>query len=426
MPVTIPVRPVESDADALWRSVVEEVISQLEVPTPLGMIPIHPFEEWMRVFNSKAPIKIIVGGEGSGKSLHAGLYLTCRMIYDVVFGPQLYWVIGRDFEDARKDLDYFLDLYKQIGEFSYYSVSEKRDQQCVVITDTGHKVVTVSSYDFTKVARDEPFGILGAEVSRWEEETLLRCEGRLIRNYPSSWGFFGGSPESSIGWFADTAKYGQGPNERGIRSYYIPTWCNLVKFPGGREDPAIKRVEAGRSPAKFLERFGAEFVPPKGLVCHSFRYNLHVDHELRYNPDLPVYIGIDPGGVVYFVGFVQFTEEGDINIIDEIYAHRWTHEEVINQFKANPISPAVVGGSIDVASKQPQNAMPISHEAWAKDTGLDLWAEKHSVDDSVERLLWALSTNPNTGRPRLRVAPHCRLISTDLVAEAIDDVATRS
>ena len=407
MPIILPSQLGETQADKAWWAVVEDVVSRLEVPTPMGMIPIHPFDEWMKVFKSNAAIKLIVGGEGSGKSLHGGLYLTCRAIYDVIFGPQLYWVIGKDFEDARKDLDYFLDLYKQIGEFSYYSVSEKRDQPCVVITDAGHKIVTVSAYDFTKVARDEPFGIVGAEVSRWEEEVLSRCEGRLIRNYPNAWGFFGGSPESSIGWFADTVKFGQGPNDRGIRSFSIPTWCNLAKYPGGREDPAIKIAEAGRSPQKFLERFGAEFVPPKGLVCHTFRYNLHVDHQLEYDPNLPVYIGIDPGGITYAVVMCQFTDEGEIHILDEIYAHRWTHEEVINDLKANPLYPAIAGGSIDVASKQVQNAMPVAYDEWYKDTGIDLWAEKHLVDDSVDRLLWALATNPNTGRPRTTIHPRC-------------------
>ena len=402
----------ETEIDRLWRSVVEETLPKLDAPGSNQSI--KPFDEWMKVFYNHAPIKMIVGGEGSGKSLHAGMYLTCRMIFDLIYGPQLYWVVGRDFEDARKDFDYFYDLYSQIGNFVSESRPNHRDQQCHAITEAGQAVYTISSYDFTKIARDEPFGILGAEVSRWDEETLSRCEGRLIRNFPNSWGFFGGSPESSIGWFADTAKFGQGPNDRGIRSFFIPTWCNLVKFPEGREDPAIKRVEAGRSPQKFLERFGAEFVPPKGLVCHTFRYNLHVDPMLEYDPDLPVYIGIDPGMLVYAIVFTQFNKEGEICILDEIYVHRWTHEDVINEYKGRGLSPAVVGGSIDVASKQAINAMPVSLDQWRRDTGLQLWAQKIPVDDSIDRLLWGLANNPNTGRPRLRISPSCRGIISEM------------
>ena len=395
--------------DPLWEQVVMETLPKLQVSTPRGPAPIVMFDEWKDAILSPSPNKLVVAGEGSGKSLWSGAMLACHQIYDIQYGPQLYWIVGKDFEDARMEFDYFYDLYEQIGEFTAQSVSNAQDQQCYVITDLGHEVRTISAYDATKIARKEPFGIIGSEASRWEEEILERCEGRLIRNFPYSWGFFSGSPESSIGWFADMYKYAQGPNERGFRSYQIPSWCNLSKYPEGREDPAIKRAEASRSPQKFLERFGAAFVPPKGLVLHTFRNSTHVDNFLEYDPDLPVYLGIDPGGVVYAVEFVQFGPDGDIRVLDEIYAHRWTHEEVINEFKANPLSAAVVGGCIDIASTQAQNAMPISFNEWHKDTGLNLWAKKYAVDDTVDKLLWALAPNPqNPGRYRLRVHPKCK------------------
>jgi hypothetical protein len=366
------------------------------------------------VSRSSSPNKLVIGGEGSGKSLHGGLYLCARTIYDLQWGTHLYWVVGADYEDARKDFDYFADFQQQLDGVKLLSQPTHRDQQCTLVTKTGHTIVTISSYDFTKIARDEPMGIIGAEVSRWYPETFERCEGRLLRNYPHSWGYFGGSPESSLGWFADTAKFGQGPNERGIRSYFIPSWCNTLKYPGGREDPAIKRAEAGRSPQKFLERFGAEFVAPKALVCHTFRYNLHVDVEVEYDPTLPVYVAIDPGGIVYAVLFVQFSPGGEVRVLDEIYAYRWPHEAVINEFKANVLSAGTTGGAIDIASKQPQNGMPICYNEWFTDTGLVLWAEKHAVDDTVERLLWALSNNPNTGRARLRIHPQCKGLISEM------------
>ena len=405
--------PETNRYDPLWEQVVLETIPKLTVSTPKGPAPITIFDEWRDVILSPSPNKLVVAGEGSGKSLWSGALLTCRQVYDIQYGPQLYWIVGKDFEDARMEFDYFRSLYGQIGTFASQSVSNAKDQQCYAVTDLGHEIRTISAYDETKVAREEPFGIIGSEASRWDEEILERCEGRLIRNYPHSWGFFAGSPESSVGWFADMYKYAQGPNERNFRSFQIPTWCNLSKYPLGREDPAIKVAEASRSPEKFMERFGAAFVPPKGMVMHTFRTNLHVDRSLEYDPDLPVYVGIDPGGVVYAVLFVQFGPEGDVRVLDGIHAHRWTHEEVINEFKGRPLSGAVVGGSIDIASKQAQNAMPISLDEWRKDTGLVLWTQKHAVDDTVDKLLWALANNPNTGRPRLRVHPRC----TGLISE---------
>jgi len=348
--------------------------------------------------------------------MHAALYLSCRILYDLQFNGKLYWVVGADFEDARMDFAYFVDFQTQLDNIAPggLSMPSHHDQQCTLTTRTGQVIKTISSYDFTKIAREEPMGILGAEVSRWYQETFERCEGRLIRNYPHSWGFFSGSPESSHGWLPDLANFARGPNERGVRSFFIPSWCNLAKYPGGRDDPAIKRAEAGRSAQKFAERFGAVFVPPKGLVCHTFRTILHVDPWLEADPDLPVYVGIDPGGIVYSVLFVQFTTDGEIHLLDEIYAYRWPHTAVINEFKANSLSILVEGGAIDVASKQAQNAMPISYEEWYNDTGLNLWAEKHAVDETVERLYWALSPNPNTGRARLRIHPRCQGIISEM------------
>ena len=152
-----------------------------------GPKPAQRFQEWKTVFDSESPIKLVVGGEGSGTPLHAGISLTCRTLYDLQFGTHLYWVVGADYEDARKDFDYFVDAQLQLEAIETLSRPTHKDQQCIMVTKTGHTIVTISSYDFTKIARDEPFGIVGAEVSRWYPETFERCEGRLLRNYPHSW-----------------------------------------------------------------------------------------------------------------------------------------------------------------------------------------------------------------------------------------------
>src|SRR3990167_9786815 len=173
--------------DQSWQSLLKTLYQTLTVDTLNGPSLIRAFPEWETVLNSGAPNKLIVAGEGSGKSMHAGLYLTARTIYDLQWGKHLYWVVGADYEDARKDFDYFVEFQQQIDAIETLSRPTHRDQQCTLVTRTGHTIVTISSYDFTKIARDEPFGIVGAEVSRWFPETFERCEGRLLRNYPYAW-----------------------------------------------------------------------------------------------------------------------------------------------------------------------------------------------------------------------------------------------
>ena len=50
-----------------------------------GDLPIELWPEWQAVFDCPASMMLAMGGEGSGKSFHGGLYATCRMFYDLQF-----------------------------------------------------------------------------------------------------------------------------------------------------------------------------------------------------------------------------------------------------------------------------------------------------------------------------------------------------
>jgi len=57
----------------------------------------------------------------------------------------------------------------------------------------------------------------------------------------------------------------KGPNPWGGRSFSLPTWTNSAVF-SGRDDPAIKAIEAGLTPEMFRERFGGEPVAHEDQV----------------------------------------------------------------------------------------------------------------------------------------------------------------
>jgi hypothetical protein len=397
--------------DKLWRQTVQNVLAQLK--DSFGQ-PIKIAPEWEGPFYSQARHVLGMGGEGSGKSFCGGLFATCKSVFDSMRGTKLYWVIGADFEDARKDFSYLVDFQQQLDNIQSLHMPSHHEKQCILVTRTGQTFVTISAYDSTKIAREEPDGIVGAEVSRWYQETYDRAIGRLARNYPHSWGFFTGSFESSLGWLPDLFKIGEGPNDRELRSYSIPTWANLSKFPQGRDSPAIIMLANTTSVQRFQERYGGRPAPPRSVVFSEFRVPLHVDHELVPDPNLPTYVAIDPGGQVYAVLFVQMADNGEVCIVDEIYVHRWTHDQVINEFKMRPASALVTGGAIDVAARQAHMGMPVPIEEWYRDTGLSLWAQKQPVDESIERVRMALSHNPTTGRPRLRIHPSCKGLISEL------------
>ena len=120
--------------------------------------------EQQEVLLHPSRLKVIGGGEGAGKSFLGSLTGVIRGISDAhenSYGEDLlYWVVGADFEDARKDFDYIAGFQQQLDNVAQLSLPSHLDQQCTLTTKTGQKVVTISSYDFTKLAREEPDGIV--------------------------------------------------------------------------------------------------------------------------------------------------------------------------------------------------------------------------------------------------------------------------
>lgn len=368
------------------------------------------YPDWRQAFYSSSPNILAMGGEGSGKSYMAALFATCHSVVDAAHGAKLYWVIGNAFEDARKEFDYILDFQEQMGNVHRKTVSDILHKQCTLRTKTGQLFVTISCDDPTRIAREEPDGIVGCEVAAWRQSAFTRALTRLVRRYGRSWGFFTGSFESSLGWLPDLFKVAQGPNDMAIRSYSIPTWANRKIYPLGREDPGIKRAEASMSPSAFQERFGGVPVPARAVILSEFRAHRHIDPELDYDFSQPVYLAVDPGSKVYAVLFCQFARNGEIWVVDEVYVERLSHEQVISICKDKPGWHLVRkddAGTIDVAAKQPHMGMPMPIEEWARTTGCMLWAQRCEVDDSIGALRHALSDNPLSGRPRLRVHPRC-------------------
>jgi hypothetical protein len=391
---------------ALWKTTVYQVCSELD-------IELSP--EWQEVMYDDTYAKVSMGGEGSAKSFHAGLYLVCKLYYDpLVSDGTLYWIVGQDFEDAQKEFKYAFDFLTTLDYIDKKSMPGDKTSQWWMITKGGQRIETISAYDPTKIAREDPQGLVGAEFTRLSLEAFNRCMGRIARRMGKhSWGFYSGSYESSLGWLPDLIKQISGPNTLNMRAFKIPSWSNLFYYPGGRQDPAILLEELRNSPSRFMERFGADPAPPRGLIFHEFRNHLHVDANMRYDTDSPVYLFIDPGDTVYCVEFVQLID-GECRVLEEVYAAHWTHDQVINEAKSRPGWPLVKGGTIDVAARQAHMGLPRPIEEWWKDTGIHLLAKKYTIEDTIEKVRHALAINPHTGRPRLRVHPSCQGLISEM------------
>ncbi len=402
----------------MWKGTLDDVCSKLKVLDPRSneMVPITLSEEWKEVGYDSSYIKLAMGGEGSAKSFHAGVFTVAHIYFDPVVSSasKLYWVVGADFEDAQKEFRYIYDFLDQLDYVSGKGMPASKTDQWWLETKGGQRVETISGYDPTKVAREAPYGLVGAEFTRFTREVFDRCVGRINRSAnQGGWGFFSGSYESSLGWLPDLVKQVSGPNALKMRPFKIPTWANLFYYPGGRDDPAILLEEERTSPERFMERFGAEPAPPKGIIFHEFRNQHHVDPLLEYDPDHPVYLFIDPGDTIYCVLFVQLIE-GECRILEELYVAHWTHDQVVNETKSRIGYGLVKGITIDVAAKQPHMGNLPALDMWHRDTPFTIDAKFQKIDDTIERVRVALSQNPVTGRPRLRIHPKCAGIISEM------------
>jgi len=363
----------------------------------LGYVPTK--EQWA-IHLDKHRIRLVAGGERSGKSFSSAMDLVSRM-----FEGELYWLVAQDYLRTSAEFRYICEALEKL---KIRFTSSKRVDPGEIITETGCRIVTKSASDPRKLAMEAPDGVLGCEGSQLDYETFLRLRGRLAEK--RGWLLMSGTFESSLGWYVDLFQLGQTENDQNLRSFSIPTWTNTVIFPGGRDDPEILQLEAQFSHEWFMERFGGVPCPPKGLVFTDFRTNIHVGNskEFQFNPSEPCHLFIDPGfAAPYAILVAQKRDDETVAIVDEIYETGLVTEEMITVCRKRPWWNKVLSGAIDIAGKQHQ-AMSSPMETWVKKSGIPLRAKKIRIQDGIERIKTSLKINPITNRTGLLINTKCR------------------
>ena len=399
--------------DLTWHPYAVAFLKQME----LNLSP-----EQEDIFFDTHRIQHVAAGEGSGKSFIGALKCVVKTSAQRATwkeGPDMYgWVVGADYEDAREEVMQAREMAIKLGIYdeSRSSFPIARDQAVVLTLTTGVSMRTVSAHDTTKLGREEPDFIVGGESSRWSGQAFKRCEGRLIRRWPYSWMYESGSFEAALDpWFKEIYYLGLGPNDRDLLSFSMPTWSNPVVYPGGRNDPAIKLIEASTDANYFLERYAGKPAAPSLAMFPQFKVTTHV-WELEVVEDQPVFLAVDPGTEVYCVLFLQMIH-GEVRILDEIYVSHWSHDEVLDEVMARPLWRKVDSGdpgTIDTAAKQDHFGMGTPANAWYDKTGLRLRMKYVKLEQTIERLRSVLSYNPATQRPRLIVHPRCKGLIAEL------------
>ena len=357
----------------------------------------------------------MAGGERAGKSYVSAEFLVTRVPYG-----KLFWIVADNYELARPEFNYIVDLLGDLGAFSSKrDISSPKIGKATARLKTGEYIETKTADDVRKLAAVAPDGVIIAEAAQCDYEAYLRCVGRTAER--RGWCLLSGTFEGSLSWYADKfTEWRNDANLEGGVAFSLPSWGNPYVYPGGRDDPEILRLEALYSGVEglFEERCGAVPVPPVGLVFRTFRHTVHVNDKTEFDSSLPVYLAVDPsaGGNPYSVLACQFHPRvytqphpdriDNCQVVDEVYKTGWIDEEIIAEAQKRPWWNNVRGGAIDAAA-------PDSRKRWLRLGGVTLKSDKVKQLEGIRRLQSFLHyTRDDAGRvaikPHLQVAPRVK------------------
>lgn len=357
---------------------------------------------------------IVGGGERGGKSFVSALFLVTRF-----WQGDLFWIAAKDYARCEPEFTYVADFLQKLQAVLPDDIHTPRNGQWWMALKKGtgpdaNKSTIIKTWsldDWRKVGGEAPDGIIAAEAAQDARHEYTRLSDRTMEK--RGWLFASGTFESSLGWYPELFKQYQLPNQAGV-SFSLPTWSNLVIYPGGENNPEIiRKKENSPSLEHFMERFGGVPCPPSGIVFPEARNHTHVA-GLEIVQDTQIGLAIDPGYAgAYAVEAVQISND-TIRVFDEVYVQGATTEEVIAICEhkwASWWKPDY--GVVDIAAKQHQ-AMPAVIEVWQKKAGLRLRSNRVLEAEGRDRLHGFLRINPIDNRPRMLIDPKCLGLLSEL------------
>jgi hypothetical protein len=231
------------------------------------------------------------------------------------------WIVGTSYRIGEKEFRVVWNDYQKLDLLRYCKKAYSQHQGDMYIKTPWQSTIMV-------VSADNPDSLLGEGLSHvimseaakhnratWEqyiEPALSDLRGSC--DFPST--------PQGYNWFHGLYMLGQlhtiapptTPNQtlnrenatkyntaQDYRSWQFPTWENSVRYPGGRDDPEILRVEKTVSPIWFDQEYGAKFTALTGSIYEEWSEDTHVyGHEEdslneRYNPAYTNHLAMDYG-----------------------------------------------------------------------------------------------------------------------------------
>lgn len=372
-----------------------------------------------QVHESTASVILVSGGEGSGKSVVTAAEIAAR------YGTwKKVLLVCYKTKSATNESDYLYDFLKNFGAVREYHKPEGGNIS--LTTRDGCIVESVSTYaegSRAVTGTGKSYEIIAMlEAGKQRYEVFLACLIRIQRT--GGLLILSGTIEKSEPWFSDVINRLQQPNDLGAQVCIMPTWENRIDYPGGRDDPKIKKLSGELTPELFMERLGGKPSPLDSLVFKEFSFLTHVFDWVKYDPNQIVEAWIDYGysGSHYSILFAQFHPRAytrqfksdlpdapltDVWIIGDLYLDHATHEDAIIACKQLPWWNHVQTGVGDVVGKTHPQAGQSPFDVWQDKAGLPLRGQYILVTDNIDRQHTFLK-DPTTQMPREFFNPSCK------------------
>ena len=399
--------------------------------TLFGVLGFAPWPEQWPILRCKKRFMLLTGGEQGGKSLLASKVLMDRWTEDMDkfpgYGdgngpPLLYWLIGAAYGETIKEFDYISDDLLALGQPVH--ATKRVDPGSIEVKFPKERkprlrIETKSATDIRRLSKDAPHGIIICEPGQVDVIVFERAQGRLTPH--NGWLFMPGTLETdSGGWFRQLGEaWASGADDR--KSFMLPSYANRTLYPGGRDDPKILELQRHASDDFFMERIEGKAVPPKGVVFHEFRADLHVK-DVEYHPGETVYIWEDPGYGSQHTHAVEIAHviDGQVQVFDEIYERNRITEEIITICTKRPWWREIDTNNIvlvsDPSYKTQHHSMTSVEEQWLKQTGLVAGGTKIRINEGSERLKGFLKPDPTSRQPGIVFSPKCKGILSEFGA----------
>lgn len=328
------------------------------------------------------------GGWRAGKSFMGGLRIYLDFLWRYTqrgVKDDLWGVLADSYAMAQEEMRHLSRLLEEAGVPHDMRTPENASWK-LTFPFCGAEVVTLTASDVTKIASRPYRGIVMAEAAQTVRDAFENAVGRVSQT--RGWVFLEGTFENTKGpWYSLQAEAWSKPGAMGV-FYSLPSWENLVVYPGGRTDPEILAREKSMTPERFAEKYGGEPTKRSDLVMRYANERVHVRHRypnlgVSYDPSQPVVLWSDPGTSHAYATFAVQMDENTAWLIDCVYRWGRTAEDIIEECAGRPWAANVGSAVMDFAARQRNaNGAAVIEQwsnLWPKHTGNRIYIHTQPV-----------------------------------------------